>query len=159
MITVYTERQLPNNKVRRRYQVTLTDLQGNEHTQIVGMFNHDASDDGAQVEADLLASKQQSEISEYKESIRAGVNPFTKDSLWNTRVELLKSILDDALSLPATDPIVYNGLPYLDLVTDLELMAIYSKPQSWVDDVRAKALTLLSSKVGLDSYVPVIGGV
>ena len=153
MITVYTERPIQNGKVRRRYQVTLTDLNGVDHIDIVGMFNHDPADDGAQVEASVLAQKKEAEIELYKEDIRAGSNPFMdRGYTWNTREELLKPILDDALSLPATDPLVYNGLPYLELVTDAELMALYSQDQAWVDGVRAKATALLSAKAAMDAY-------
>ncbi len=152
MIVIKTESQLANSMVRRRYEVTLTDLLGNTHTEIVGMFNHTPENDGSEVEAQLLASKKEQEQAQYKDEVRNKSNPFLGDSLWNTKVELLKSVLDEALSQPATDPITYNGLPFLQLVTDEELMFIYSKDQAWVDSVRLKAATLLTAKTSLDNY-------
>jgi len=156
MIVIKTESQLANNMVRRRYEVTLTDLLGNTHTEIVGMFNHAPENNGSEVEAQLLASKKEQEQAQYKDEVRNKNNPFLGDSLWNTKVELLKSVLDEALSQPATDPITYNGLPFLQLVTDEELMLIYSKNQAWVDSVRLKAATLLTAKISLDSYQAVL---
>ncbi len=81
MITIFSNRELPNGKVRRRYEVTVTDLLGDTHTQIIGLFDHDPSDTGTQVETDFLAGKKQQEIDSYKDTIRAGVNPFLNDSL------------------------------------------------------------------------------
>ena len=156
MITVKTESQLSNGQVRRRYEVTLTDLLGNKHTEILGMFNHDKSNDGSEVEVQFLASKKEQEVEEYKEGIRNDINLFTNDSLWNTREELLIAVLNDALSLPATDPIVYNGIKYLPLVTDEELMHIYGQTKEWVQEARAKATTLLSAKGTMDSYEAVL---
>jgi len=159
MISVYTTRPLPNGLERRRYQVTLTDLNGNDHVQVVGMFNHAPDNDGSEVEASLLASKKSQEVEQYKDDIREGVNPFqTRGYQWNTRAELLKPILDAALSLPATDALVYNGLPYLEFVTDEELMVLYQQDQAWVDNVRLEASNLLSGKTVLDAYVPFLGG-
>ena len=157
MITVKTESALQGGMVRRRYKVTLTDLLGDTHVDVLGMFNHLPENDGSDVELQLIASKKEQEKEQYKDDIRNGSNPFSaKVMLWNTRNEMLKSVLDEALSQPATDPIVYNGLPYLSAVTDDELMALYYKDQLWVDDVRAKATGLLSAKSNLDSYQAVL---
>ena len=51
--------------------------------------------------------------------------------------------------------IVFNGVQYLDLVTDIELMTLYNKDQTWVDNVRAQAVSILSNKSGLESYQPI----
>ena len=72
------------------------------------------------------------------------------------RTTLLKAVLDDALNGEATDPIVYNGLPYLALVTDEELKYLYSQAQAWVDGIRVKALNLLDAKSTLDNYSKVV---
>ena len=157
-VTIHTSRTLPNGLERRRYKITLTDLVGGTHERIVGPVNVQPADDGSSYEAQLIDSLKQSEVDQYIETVREGVNPFDSDSLWNSRNELLKPILDEALSKPATDPMVYNGLPYLALVTDAELMALYSEDQSWVDNVRSQASSLLSGKATLDSYTPVLGG-
>jgi len=154
LVSVHSQITYPSY-VRRRYVVTLTDLHGREHVDVVGMYNHQPDNTGEQVEADLLASKTQAEIESYKSVIREGNNPFLNDSLWNSRAVLLKAILDDALSLPATDSLVYNGLQYLELASDEELMAIYSKDIAWVDNIRAQAIALLASKDGFDNYQPV----
>tara|TARA_R110000772_G_scaffold174406_1_gene286299 strand:- start:1507 stop:1986 length:480 start_codon:yes stop_codon:yes gene_type:complete len=157
MITVKTESTLPNGLVRRRYEVTLTDLLGDAHTDVLGMFNHSPEDNGSSVEADYLQSKKEQEIESYKEDVRRGVNPFSgKQGNWNTRAELLKPILDDALSLPATDILVMNGLQYMQYITDEDLMFLYGKDQLWVDAVRVATTTLLESKTTVDNYQPLL---
>tara|TARA_R110000772_G_scaffold109924_2_gene213315 strand:- start:1451 stop:1924 length:474 start_codon:yes stop_codon:yes gene_type:complete len=157
MITVETESPLNGGLVRRRYQVTLTDLLGIEHTEVVGMFNHTPENDGSEVEAQLFDSKKQQEIELYKSDIINSTNPFMDyEFIWNEKTVLLKAVLDDALSFPATDPIVYNGLPYLSLVTDAELMFLYNKNQTWVDSLRQKVSELLTAKSILDNYQAVL---
>lgn len=156
MISVKTESPLADSMVRRRYEVSVVDLLGNTHTEVLGMFNHSVENDGSQVETDFITSKKTQEIETYKSDIRRAVNPFIKNSRWNSRVVLLKAVLDDALSLPATDAMVYNGLPYLALVSDAELMTLYSKTQAWVDNVRMKTNDLLSAKVIMDNYEAVL---
>lgn len=157
MITIKTELALPNNQVRRRYEVTLTDLLGIEHTEVVGMFNHSPENDGSEVEAQVLNSKKQQEIELYKSDVINGTNPFMDyEFIWNDKTVLLKAVLDDALSLPAIEPIVYNGLPYLALVTDAELIFIYSQNQAWVDNLRGKVSELLTAKAILDNYQAVL---
>jgi len=152
MISVETETNLTGNIFRRRYRVVLIDLLGNEHVDIIGIFNHSSENDGLEVEAQHLADKKEREIQAYKDKIVEGKNPFISASLWNTRQELLKYVLDDALSLPVTNPIVYNGLPYISRVSDIELMALYNKDQPWVDNIRLKTSELLSAKSILDNY-------
>ena len=157
MIEVFSERLLSNDKVKRRYKVTITDLNGNNHEKVLGMFTHDKTDTGTQVEADYVESLKQNELQQYKTDIESGINPFVNRNLqFNDRETVLKFILDDALTMDATNPIVYNGLPYLSLVTDAELMALYSQTQTWVDDIRAKASSLLSAKAILDSHTGVL---
>lgn len=157
MITVKTESPLNEGLVRRRYQVTLTDNLGVEHTEVVGMFNHTVDNDGSEVEEQLLASKKEQEVNQYKSAIELGFNPFTKYTLlWNSRAGILKSVLDAAFSLPATEAMVHNGLPYLALVSDDELMSLYSKDQAWADSVRQKASELLIAKAILDNYAAVL---
>ena len=157
MITVKTESKLASGQVRRRYEVTVSDLEGNEHKEVLGMFNHDINNDGSSVEEGFLNSKKEQETEQYKTAVREGENPFfTVQAFWNTRSELLKAILVDALSLPATGAIVYNGLPFLSHVTDIELITLFDKNQAWVDDVREKASVLLAAKNNLDSYQAVL---
>ena len=157
MITVKTESNADNGLVRRRYEVTLTDNNGKPHVEVVGMFNHTVDNDGSEVEAQLLATKKTQEVERYKAEIKAGLNPFVElTRSWNTRAEMLKAVLDEALSLEATNAMVHNGLPYLHLVTDDELKALYNKGQTWVDDVRAKAADLLTAKAILDNYQAVL---
>jgi len=155
-VTTYSSRPW-GNKVKKRFKVTLIDLQGIDHTEIIGVFKIDTTEGGTTQANTLLASKKQAEVEQYKDSIREGINPFLRPSLWNTRVELLVPILTDALSLPATDSIVYNGLPYVALVTDAELMALFGKTQAWVDSLRLKASDLLSGKSTFDAYIPPLG--
>ena len=159
MISVKTESKLPSGLVRRRYEVTITDLLGNESTEIIGMFNHSPENDGSQVEADYIASKKEQEKGFYIDEIRSGVNPFkTHIMRWHVRTEFLKCVLDLAMSLPSTDTLVINGLAFLEFVTDDELATMYEKPLSWVANVRAEALNLINSKAGFDSYNPILGG-
>ncbi len=150
-VTIYSSRVWLDG-VKRRYEITLTDEQGLDHTKVLGVFKVPESDTGAEIADKYLASQKNSEVEQYKEAVSEGVNPFLKDSLWNNRAELLLPILTDALTLPATESLVINGLPYLELVTDDELMALFSKDQTWVDDVRVKAATLLSGKAVIDAY-------
>lgn len=154
-VIVYSTRTW-GNQVKRRYRVTLTDLQGHDHVDIIGVFKVDELDDGTLQANALLSSKKKTEIEQYKDAIKSGINPFLKQSRWNTRVELLIPILTDALSNPATDAIVYNGLPYLALVTDDELIALFNKNQLWVDALRLSANNLLSGKTLLDAYTPIL---
>lgn len=151
-VTVKTQSADKNGKVRRRYEVTLTDLLGAPHTQVVGMFTHDPSNDGSEVESQMLEDAKQQEAEQYKTDIIEGTNPFLGDSWWLSKNELLKAVLDDALSLPATEQIVLSGLPYMALVTDAELMFIYNQTQTWVDSVRLKTTNLLTAKLMLDNY-------
>lgn len=157
MIIIKTESKLPNGLVRRRYEITLTDLLGKTHTEVVGIFNHNPGNDGSEIEAQLLIGKKQQEVEFYKDEIREGRNPFSDLVLqWNTRGEALKAVLDDALSLPATDLLVLNGLPFLALTTDEELKTIYGQTQEWVNSVRTKAAELLTAKTNLDNYQAVL---
>jgi hypothetical protein len=130
---------------------------GIEHTDVLGMFTHALENDGSEVEAALLLSKKQQEIELYKSDVINGTNPFVDyEFIWNEKAVLLKAVLDDALSLPAIEPIVYRGLPYLALVTDAELMFLYSKNQVWVDNLRQKVVELLTAKSILDNYEAVL---
>ena len=150
--TVKTESADTNGKVRRRYEITLTDLLGDTHSQVVGMFTHEPSNDGSEVANQALTNYKEREAEQYKTDIIEGSNPFMGDSLWLSKNELLKAVLDAALSLPATEQIVLSGLPYMALVTDAELMFIYNQPQEWVDSVRLKTTVLLAAKLVLDNY-------
>lgn len=153
MITIKTESPQANGLVRRRYEVSGVDLLGITHTEIIGMFNHLPENDGSAVEVNWLQSKKDQEIELYKSDVRSGTNPFMDyEFIWNEKAVLLKAVLDEAFTLPATDPIVYNGLPFLDLVTDAELMYVYQRDQAWVDATRLTVSELLGAKVILDNY-------
>jgi hypothetical protein len=157
MIAIKTQAPIGNGLVRRRYEVSATDLLGNKHTDVLGMFNHAPENDGSSVEAEYLQSKKQQEIELYKSDVINGTNPFVDyEFIWNEKTVLLKAVLDDALSLHATEPIVYNGLPFLALVTDAELMFLYNQNQTWVDSLRQKVSELLTAKAILDNYQAVL---
>lgn len=157
MIKIKTESIIGDSLVRRRYEVSVVDLLGDEHKEVVGMFNHRPDNDGSEVELSYLASKKNYEQEFYILQIKDAINPFQTSPLrWNTRSEMLKVVLDLALSSPASDPFVLNGLPYMQYVTDDEIKALYGKDQSWVDDVRLKISELLSSKAIVDAYKPVL---
>ncbi len=156
-ITVKTESELPGDKVRRRYQVKIFDLLGKEHTEVLGIFNHLPSDDGSSIAINLLSAKKTAEVELYKQEIRDGKNPFKiHEPQWSERGIILKAVLDDALSLPASDPLVYNGLQYIGLATDEEIKAIYGKGQAWIDDVRAKTASLLEARRAIESHKGVL---
>ena len=143
-------------RIRERH----TDATGRIH---IKSYNADINDDInallAQHSAEIDAQLKQQEVETYKNDVKQGINPFqTRALVFNTRAEALKPILDDALSQPATDPIVYNGLPYLQYVTDAELVALYGQDQAWVDNIRLTASDLLTNKTAFDSYVPPLGG-
>jgi hypothetical protein len=153
MISIKTEPPLSKGLVRRRYEVTLTDLLGKQHTEVLGMFNHDKSNDGSEVEEQHLASKKEQEIQLYKSDVINGTNPFVDyEFIWNEKAVLLKAVLDDALSLPPTNPIVYNGLAFLVLVKDDELKMLYGKDQVWVDELRKRSVALIEAKAVMDNY-------
>lgn len=157
-VSVYSSRAW-GNQVKRRYQVTLADSLANDHIEVIGAFKVDSTDDGTAQANALLFSKKTTEIANYKDIIRSGLgNPFiTIPAIWNNRVELLLPILTEALTNAATDSIVYNGLPYIALVTDDELIALFGKDQAWVDSLRLKAADLLSGKATFDAYIPPLG--
>jgi len=146
-----------------RYSITLTDDLGVDHTSTVGPKIVDADFDA---DADLVTagdkvlSKQVAgEQSQYLEAVREGDNLFqTQDPQWNPRDTLLLSVLSEALTLPATDPLVINGIAFLALVTDEELVALFGFTQEQVDGVRATAVQLTDAKAVLAGYVPVLGG-
>lgn len=157
MIAVKTSRPLSNGMERRRYEITVTDLLGDTHAEVLGMFNHESSNDGSEVEASFLLAKKEQEIEFYEDEITEGRNPFMNyDLRWNSKAEALKAVLDDALSLPATDSLVLNGVAFINLATDDELMTIYEQNQEWVDTVRTKAAALAEAKTTLDNYEAVL---
>jgi len=93
MITIETESKLLNGLVRRRYSVKITDRLGGSHTDVLGMFDHEPSNDGSSVEADFLSSKKQQEVEQYKADIEKGIDPFVSSKLrWNSLDEMLKAI-------------------------------------------------------------------
>jgi hypothetical protein len=153
-ISLHSERPWSNGLIKRRYEITLTDNLGADHTYITMPVKQLASKDGATIAADYLAAKINGEVAEYKSQVAAGVNPFLNDSVWNSRMDLLKPILDDALTLPSSDPLVQNGLPFFSLVTDEEIIFLYNKNQAFVNDVRTKAVTLVDQLAALNSYQP-----
>jgi len=157
-VTVHSNRPLSSGQVNRRYLITLTDILGNDHSHITMPIKQAASDNGTVAANDYLNAKKMQEIASYKAQVEKGINPFVSNasSFWNTRGELLKPILDDALTLPASNPLVQNGLPYFDLVTDAEIMALYNRDQVFVDGIRAKAVTLTKQLADLATYTPVV---
>lgn len=156
MITVKTQSPEHNGIVRRRYEVTLTDVNGEIHTEIVGIFNHSVDNDGAEVKGSLWLSKKAQEVEQYKSDIRNNQNPFLVQSVWNTRAELLKEVLTEALSSPPTDSLVFYGVPLLEHIPDEELMALFDQNQAWVDNARLKAQDLLTAISTLDNYKAVL---
>jgi hypothetical protein len=153
-ITLHTERPWSNGLLKRRYEITLTDNLGADHTYVTMPIKQLAGEDSATIAADYLDLKIGGEISQYKSQVVAGVNPFLKDSIWNSRMDLLKPILDDALTLPSSDALVQNGLPFFALVTDEEIMALYNKDQDFVDIARLKAAKLAEQLAALNNYTP-----
>ena len=143
-------------RIRERH----TDATGKVH---IRSYNTDVNSDVnallSQHAAEIDAQLKQQEVETFKNDVRQSVDPFqVRVLVFNTRMEALKPIFDEALSLPATDPIVYNGLPFLQYVTDDELMTMYGETQAWVDNIRLTASNLLTNKTAFDSYVPPLGG-
>ena len=101
-VSVYSEIVYPTH-VRRRYLVTLTDNLGTEHEYIMGMFNHQPSNNGSEVEAQKLASVKQQEIQQWISQMESGEDPWhtapfiNSIPLWNTwetaSIESLKHYL------------------------------------------------------------------
>jgi hypothetical protein len=153
-IALHSERPWSGGLFKRRYEIELTDNVGVNHVYATMPIKQLAVEDGATIAADYLAAKIIGEVSGYKSQVAAGINPFLNNSVWNTRLELLKPILDSALTLPSSDPLVQNGLPFFALVTDEEIMALYNKDQSFVDSARIKAATLSKQLAALNNYTP-----
>jgi hypothetical protein len=153
-IALHSERPWSGGLFKRRYEIELNDNAGVSHVYVTMPIKQLASEDGATVAADYLAAKINGEVAEYKSQVSAGVNPFLNNSLWNSRMDLLKPILDSALTLPSSDALVQNGLPFFALVTDSEIMALYNKDQDFVDSARLKASALIEQLAALNSYKP-----
>jgi hypothetical protein len=153
-IALHSERPWSGGLFKRRYEIELTDNVGFNHVFITMPIKQLASEDGETIGAEYLTAKISGEIFDYKAQVAAGINPFLNNSLWNSRMDLLKPILDDALTLPSSDPLVQNGLPFFSLVTDEEIMALYSKDQAFVDSARIKASTLIEQLAALNNYEP-----
>lgn len=153
MIISNVDQRNGTTKVRFR----LTDSAGVEHVTQGYRVPHGT--DLAAFESEQLAklndTMKRSEQRKFIDDVTAGVNPFGTE-VYNTRAELLKAVLDVALSSPASEPIVLNGLPYLANVTDAELKALYSQDDAWVADVRTKAQNLIDQKAAIDAYQPVV---
>lgn len=151
-----TDKAWSGGKVKRRYAVTLTDVNAVDHEFVIGPFKVDSSDNGMTFATNHLSNLKSDEVSQYFGVIELGEgNPFeTMPAHWNTRAELLYPILAEALTLPATEPLVMNGLPLMALVSDEELMLMFGKDQTWVDEIRSNTATLLTGKTTLDAYVP-----
>lgn len=154
-VAVVNTRSLSGGRVKRFYSAVLTDINGVDRVYSLGPITTVIGDDGAAHAAGYLGGLKAQEIVEYKTAIRAGVNPFTGVSIWNSRAELLGDVLGDALTLSASDPLVLNGLPYLANVTDAEMIDLFGRDQAWVDNIRAQVASLLLSKTALDAYVPI----
>lgn len=157
-VTIYQGLSRPwsGGRVKRRYLVSLSDVSNIAYTIVLGPFIVPADDDGMAQAAAHLDMLKSAEVETYKAAVREGVNPFVSyQARWNTRPELLQPILADALTLPATEPLVLNGLPYLSQVSDVELIALFGRDQNWVDDVRAQAAALLAGRDVLVNYTPV----
>jgi hypothetical protein len=154
LVALHTERPWAGGLLKRRYEITLTDNVGVNHVYVTMPIKQLTGEDGATIAADYLTAKISGEVAEYKSQVSLGINPFLNNSVWNTRLELLKPILDSALTLPSSDPLVQNGLPFFALVTDAEIMALYSKDQTFVDSARLKASTLIEQLAAFNSYEP-----
>ena len=153
-ITLHSERPWSNGLFKRRYEIELTDNVGFNHAYVTMPTKQLAGENGETIAAEYLTAKINSEVAKYKSQVAAGTNPFLNDSIWNTRLELLKPILDDALTLPSSEPLVQNGLQFFSLVTDEEIMALYSKDQNFVDSARIKASTLSEQLAAPTNYEP-----
>ena len=160
-VTVYSEHNIANGLVRRRYEVTLTDNLGDDHTYVLGMYNHLPSNDGLEVEADKLVSAANQEIQQWIQEMESGSDPWHTDPfinsvpLWNTwsdaASESLKHFLlsddrQDLLNVEASSGSTSNN----DL-DDLLLLAESSFTQS---DLRTEIQQAINTQVELDTYIP-----
>ena len=159
-VSVYSEIVYPTH-VRRRYLVTLTDNLGTEHEYIMGMFNHQPSNDGSEVEAQKLVSVKEQEIQQWIQSMESGLDPWhtapfvNSVPLWNTwdtaSSESLKYYLwatdrQELLNCKAS----VNSTSNNDL-TDLLTLAGSTFSQT---DLRSEIQQAVDTQVELDSYVP-----
>lgn len=146
-----------------RYAIVIEDDIGAQETLYTAPKHvpagFDVAADATAQSAAILQKLTDAEISEYKQDIESGANPFqAKTPRFNTRASLLQAILSEALTLPANEPIVMNGTAMLALVTDAELNGLFGFSQAEVDNIRAQAATLQTAIDALNAYQPVLGG-
>ena len=159
-VSVYSEVVYPTY-VRRRYEVVLTDNLGTDHTYVLGMFNHQPSNDGSEVEAQQLASVKAQEIQRWIGEMERGEDPWhtapfiNSVPLWNTwddaaseslRHYLLSDDRQELLNCKLSVDSTSNN----DL-TDLLTLTGSSFSQT---DLRSEIQQAVNTQVELDSYVP-----
>jgi len=159
-ITVYSERDLGNGYVRRRYEVTLTDSLGGTRVDVIGPFTVLPTDDGSTYEAQHLASIKQQEINSWIGEMEAGNDPAHIDlggyfghstPLWNTWEECLVGSVTPFLQSDYMQDILKCDLTCSRL-TKAELEAVAGKNNA----VRGEQAVATTTKTELDNYIPLI---
>ena len=154
-VTTYSERPWRNGKVKRRYEITLTDNNAVDHTYILMPVKVDPGHTGDVIAGKYLDGIIEAEVSKYTEMVRLDddVNQFLSGD-WNTQKELFKAIGLEAFKADKRDLLVVNFVQYVDQATDAQLRNLFDKTQTWVDNLRVKATQIGTMKAGLDAYTP-----
>ena len=160
-ITKAFDRRQSNGKRIIKYKIEILDNENNTIIENYGPFfcpiDFDAEAYKTEITKTILSKKEEIELDDIKSSLENGKNPFTKGIYkYHSREILLSNILKEMLSLPLTDPMLFNGFKFLSSVTDAELQNIFgiNKPQT--TNLRKKiddAMLLINQ---INNYVPVI---
>ena len=160
-VTVYSEHNIANGLVRRRYEVVLTDNLGVDHTYVLGMYNHDPLNDGSSVEAQQLESVKSQEIQQWIQEMEAGNDPWHTDPfinsvpLWNTWDVAASESLKHWLLMEYRQELLncdfsVSGTSNNDL-TDLLTLCGSTFTQT---ELRSEIQQAVDTQVALDTYVP-----
>ena len=160
-VTVYSEHNIANGLVRRRYEVVLTDNLGVDHTYVLGMYNHDPSNDGSSVEAQQLVSVANQEIQQWISKMEAGEDPWHSAPFvnvvpqWNTWSDAASESLKHFLLSDDRQELLNCNLSSTNTsnndLTDLLILCGSTFSQT---DLRSEIQQAVDTQVALDTYTP-----
>jgi len=153
-VTIYGERPWANGKVKRRYEVTITDNDGTDHSRILMPIKVDPSDDGSSAGALFLAQKEQQERDRYLSRVENGEAVDFQAGKLNTTKVLFQYVMRAAFKAGRESELRFNMLPHLELVNDTQLGNLLDKTPEQVTNLRSKAAQLQAIKDAEDLYTP-----
>lgn len=154
-VETYSDVPWVGGRRKRRYRITLTDNDSADVVFITRPFKQQVADDGTAIADRALAAFAENEKIRFASNIRNDIPADFMANKWNTRADLFRYVLRQAfLADHREDPLPYNFGPYLDQVTDQQLINLTGKNQAWVDVVRQKRSKLEAIKTELDGYSP-----